>query len=105
AAKITKADLISTCLAAHTLPKDFIGNKEEYLQYVLNELLPTVKEKGLSNRVDIFIEESAFDPVLSEKYLIAAKQMGFDLTVHADQFTTGGSDVAVKCGALSADHL
>jgi imidazolonepropionase len=38
-------------------------------------------------------------------YLAKAKQMGFDITVHADQFTTGGSEVAVEIGAVSADHL
>jgi len=101
----TSASLISTCLAAHTLPKDFNGSKAEYLGYILNELLPIIKQEQLSNRVDIFIEESAFDKENGHKYLLAAKQMDFGLTVHADQFTPGSSEIAVMCGALSADHL
>jgi len=101
----TGMNLISTCLAAHMLPKDFNGDQTEYLEYILKSLLPTVKEKNLSNRVDIFIEESAFSTYNALVYLNKARQMGFDITVHADQFTTGGSAVAVKMGAVSADHL
>ena len=105
AAKETKASLISTCLAAHMVPRDFSGTQAEYLSYVFHDLLPVIKSENLSNRVDIFIEESAFDAENALIYLNRAKQMGFDITVHADQFTTGGSAVAVKLGAVSADHL
>jgi imidazolonepropionase len=101
----TSASLISTCLAAHMVPKDFNGTQAEYLGYVFNDLLPVIKNENLSNRVDIFIEESAFDMGNALVYLNKAKQMGFDVTVHSDQFTTGGSAVAVKMGAVSADHL
>jgi imidazolonepropionase len=101
----TKVSLVSTCLAAHMVPKDFSGGQSEYLNYVFHDLLPVIKNENLSNRVDIFIEESAFDAKNALTYLNRAKQMGFDITVHADQFTTGGSAVAVKSGAVSADHL
>jgi imidazolonepropionase len=101
----TKASLISTCLAAHMVPKDFGGNQTEYLSYVFHDLLPVIKHDNLSNRIDIFIEESAFNPDTASVYLNRAKLMGFDITIHADQFTTGGSAVAVKLGAVSADHL
>jgi imidazolonepropionase len=105
AAAKTKAHLVSTCLAAHMVPKDFSGSQAEYLGYVFHDLLPIIKHENLTNRVDIFIEESAFDAANALIYLNKAKQMGFDITVHADQFTTGGSAVAVKLGAVSADHL
>ena len=72
---------------------------------MLSELLPQVREEGLSSRVDIFIEKSAFTRAQAETYLTAAAHMGFDLTVHADQFSTGGSAAAITCGARSADHL
>ncbi|MBL4677414.1 MAG: imidazolonepropionase [Mucilaginibacter sp.] len=101
----TKAKLISTCLAAHMVPKDFDGSQEEYLNIVLNELLPVIKKEELSSRVDIFIEQSAINPENALTYLSKAKALGFDITVHADQFTTGGSKVAVEVGAVSADHL
>ena len=105
AAASGKIDLIATCLAAHILPKDFSGIESEYLEYVLNELIPNIKKENLAGRVDIFIEESAFSSIDATSYLRVAKQMGFDVTVHADQFTTGGSEVAVNVGAVSADHL
>ena len=101
----TKAHLVPTCLAAHMVPRDFIGTQAEYLSYVFHDLLPVIKTENLANRVDIFIEDSAFNAEHAIIYLNKAKQMGFDITVHADQFTTDGSAVAVKSGAVSADHL
>lgn len=105
ASSFTLATLVPTCLAAHLKPKDFDGDEQAYLQYILNDLLPIVAAEKLSKRVDIFIEKSAFTPAAGLYYLQQAKAMGFDLTVHADQFTTGGSQVAVETGAVSADHL
>jgi len=101
----SKADLIATCLATHILPKDFNGPVEEYLELILNKLLPKIKQENLANRVDIFIEDGAFSPSDAGCYLEVAKKMGFDITVHADQFSTGGSEVAVNVDAVSADHL
>lgn len=105
AQNFTKATLVPTCLSAHLKPRDFEGNNEEYLQYILNEILPKVKEENLANRVDIFIEKSAFQPEESRDFLMKAKEMGFEITVHADQFTPGSSRIAVEVGAKSADHL
>jgi imidazolonepropionase len=101
----TKANLVATCLAAHMLPKDFNGDRREYLVHILHDLLPIVKKEDLAKRVDIFIEKGAFKTDEALIYLNKAKAMGFDVTVHADQFTTGGSAVAVEAGAVSADHL
>ena len=97
-------ELIPTCLAAHMRPPEHTDSRL-YLQEVLTQLLPQVKEKGLANRVDIFIEDTAFNEDESMEYLLAAKEMGFEITVHADQFSTGGSRIAAQAGAVSADHL
>ncbi|MDB5149016.1 MAG: imidazolonepropionase [Mucilaginibacter sp.] len=105
AANKTHAHIIPTCLAAHIKPKDFEGGESEYLKHLLNDLLPKIKQQGLANRVDIFVEQSAFNASDALFYLSRAKQMGFEATVHADQFTTGGGEVAVKARAASADHL
>lgn len=101
----TKATLVPTCLSAHLKPKDFDGTSEEYLQYILDEILPKVKKENLAKRVDIFIEKSAFQPKESQHFLQKAKELGFEITVHADQFTAGSSRIAVEVGAVSADHL
>ncbi|MEL7251762.1 MAG: imidazolonepropionase [Bacteroidota bacterium] len=98
-------DVVSTCLAAHMKPRDYAGSPEEYLQHILDDLVPVVEAEGLARRFDIFIEESAFTPAQARPYLQALKERGFDLTVHGDQFTVGGSAVAVACGARSVDHL
>ncbi|MEG2079444.1 imidazolonepropionase [Chryseobacterium sp.] len=101
----TKATLVPTCLSAHLKPRDFEGTNEEYLNYILTEILPKVKEENLAKRVDIFIEKSAFQPEESKIFLLKTKDLGFEITVHADQFTPGSSRIAVEVGAKSADHL
>ena len=105
AQEVTKATLVPTCLSAHLKPKDFEGTNEEYLKFILTEILPKVKEEKLSKRIDIFIEKSAFQPEESKAFLLKAKGLGFEITVHADQFTPGSSRIAVEVGAKSADHL
>jgi imidazolonepropionase len=101
----TSADLVSTCLAAHMKPRDFEGTPSEYLKQISEELFPVLKNENLTNRIDAFVEKSAFSPEEIIPFFLKAKEFGFDLTVHADQFTTGGSQAAVQVGALSADHL
>ena len=101
----TAADLVATCLAAHLKPKDFNGSNETYLNYLVTNLFPVLRSENLTNRIDAFVESSAFSVDEIAPYLQAAKALNFDITIHADQFTTGGSQVAVQFGALSADHL
>ena len=101
----TKASLVPTCLSAHLKPRDFEGSNEEYLHYIVTKILPKVREEDLAKRVDIFIEKSAFQPEESKNFLLKAKELGFEITVHGDQFTPGSSRIAVEVGAKSADHL
>lgn len=105
AQSLTSAELISTCLAGHMKPRDFEGTDREYLELMIQELWPAVLQEGLSKRIDIFVEESAFGVEDARFYLEQARNLGFDITVHADQFSTGGSALAVAVGARSADHL
>src|SRR5690606_28282362 len=93
AQNFTKATLVPTCLSAHLKPRDFEGTSDEYLNYILEEILPKVKAEKLAERVDIFIEKSAFLPEESNNFLLKAKEIGFELTVHADQFTSGSSRI------------
>lgn len=101
----TRAHLITTCLAAHTIPKDFSGNRAGYVNLITNELLPLIVKEGLSSRVDAFIEKTAFNSEELTAYFLKAKTLGFDITIHADQFTAGASATAVNISAISADHL
>lgn len=101
----TASDLIPTCLAAHMKPKDFSGSNEEYLNFISEKLLPIVAAEKLAKRVDIFIEKTAFTENEARTYLKTAQNLGFEIAIHADQFTAGGSKLAVELNAFSADHL
>jgi len=101
----TRAELIPTCLAAHMKPKDFSGSNSDYLNYVASELLPVVASEQLATRVDIFIEQTAFSENEARDYLQKVKDFGFEIAIHADQFSKGGSKLAVEFSAVSADHL
>jgi len=98
-------DLIPTCLAAHMKPKDYNGDAARYLQEIATQLFPILRTEKLSNRIDAFVEQSAFSAAEIKPYFETARSMGFDITVHADQFSTSGSAVAVEYQAVSADHL
>lgn len=98
-------DLISTCLAAHTIPKEFSGRAGSYLSMLCQDLLPQIKKQNLSHRIDIFVEDTAFNVTEAKKYIQFAQELGFEITIHADQFHPEASILAVEMNALSADHL
>jgi len=95
--------IVSTCLAAHVTPKTY-NSSSEYLDKIIEELIPVLEKKKLTNRIDIFIEEKAFSVSESFDYLSQLKDK-FDITVHANQFSSGGVKVGIDCGAKSVDHL
>ncbi|KHD88324.1 MAG: imidazolonepropionase [Bdellovibrio sp. ArHS] len=96
---------VCTFLGAHALPPEF-KTYEEYLSFLGEKVLPVVKKRKLARRVDVFIEKGFFPKAESEVYLRKAQEMGFEILIHADQMSlSGGSDVAVRLGALSGDHL
>jgi imidazolonepropionase len=105
AAERTRLDLIPTCLAAHIPPGDKGESSADYLGRMAADLLPQIKEEKLARRVDIFIEETAFTEEEARTYLEKARCLGFQITVHADQFSVGGALVAAEYNASSADHL
>lgn len=96
--------LIPTCLAAHARPSEYRDNKE-YLSMIIHRILKTIVDADFCNRIDIFVDEHAFNVNEARHYLTTAKNLGFKIVVHADQFTVGGSLLAAELGALSADHL
>lgn len=97
--------IIPTYLGAHAKPPEFSENRS-YLEFILSQVLPLIKKKNLAQRVDIFTENNFFEKSESFDFLLRARQMGFDLTVHANQLSlSGGAEIAVELGALSADHL
>ena len=97
--------IISTFLGAHALPSEFKSHKQ-YLQYLAESVLPIIKNKKLSDRVDIFIENKFFEKSDAEVFLLQAKKLGFQITIHANQLSlSGGAELALQLGAMSADHV
>ena len=99
-------DVISTYLGAHDIAPEYQGDPDGYIDFIIREMLPIVKEKGLARNVDIFTEKNVFDLVQSRRLLTAAKDMGFVTKMHADEiYPLGGAGLAADLGCLSADHL
>ncbi|GHT88000.1 imidazolonepropionase [Bacteroidia bacterium] len=97
-------DIVSTYLGAHAVPKEY--SESEYIDFVLKEVLPVIKEENLAENCDIFCEKGVFSTELSKYFLLEAKKMGFQLKIHADEIVnTGGAELAAEIQALSADHL
>jgi imidazolonepropionase len=108
--QIQPVELSVTFLPAHAIPEEYGGRTEDYVNLVIEEMLPAAAEWMISNKVDlfcdVFCEEGVFDLEQTRRILIAARDMGFALKVHADEFVgLGGTALAVSLGAISADHL
>ena len=99
-------DVISTYLGAHDIAPEYQGDPDGYIDFIIREMLPLVKERGLARNVDIFTEKNVFDLVQSRRLLTAARDMGFATKMHADEiYPLGGAGLAADLGCLSADHL
>jgi imidazolonepropionase len=99
-------DLVPTFLGAHAIPEEYQARPDDYVALVINEMIPQVAEEALSEWCDVFCEEGAFTPQESVAILTAAAAAGLKARVHADELgSSGGTQVAVKVGARSADHL
>lgn len=99
-------DVVSTFLGAHATPAEYKGREDDFIDYLIRQVMPAVKERGLAEFCDIFCEKNVFDIEQSRRYLQAAKNMGFKLKVHADEIVSfGGAELAAELRAVSADHL
>jgi len=99
-------EVTRTCLAAHSVPPEFKGNTRGYLEMVANEIFPAVIEEDLAEYCDVFCERGVFSFHESQLILEAGKELGLRPRIHADQLTaSAGSRVAVRVGAITADHI
>ncbi|MCM1319039.1 MAG: imidazolonepropionase [Muribaculaceae bacterium] len=99
-----KLRVVSTFLGAHAVPKEYAGRVDEYIDLMINEMIPAVKDKATF--CDIFTEKNVFEIAESRRYMQAAKDAGFKLKFHADEIVQlGGAELAAELGAVSADHL
>ncbi len=96
----------ATFLGAHAIPLEYKGRKSDYLDLIINDMLPRIVEENLAEYIDIFCEEGYFSVEDTERLLTEAKKWGLIPKTHVNQFTIlGGVKASVKHGALSVDHL
>jgi imidazolonepropionase len=106
-------DLIPTFLAAHAVPPEYENQPDAYVDLICEEMLPEVLDWWDSNAgdrklpfVDVFCDKGAFDLIQSRQILETARELGFPIKIHADEFANlGGAALAAELGAASADHL
>jgi len=100
------ARIVSTLLAAHTVPPEFVERREEYVRLIAEELIPEVAAQKLARYCDAFCDDHAFTVDECRTVLSAARSHGLGLRIHAEQFRPGtGAALAAELGAATADHL
>ncbi len=94
-----------TCLAAHAMPPEF-DDKDAYIDYLCESVLPKIATLGMADAVDAFCEGIAFSTDHVERYFKTAQSLGLPVKIHAEQLTSqGGTRMAASFKALSADHI
>ncbi len=104
--KLSPMTIKSTFLGAHAVPLEYRGRQSEYVNLVVNEMLPQVAEEGLADFVDVFCDKGFFTVNETERILIKAQEYGLKAKLHANELDfSGGIQLGVKYNALSVDHL
>ncbi len=102
----SKMQVKSTFLGAHAYPNEFRGNKDGYIDLVLNKMLPAFKKKNLIDFIDVFCEKGYFSPEDTERIIKEGLKYDIRSKIHVNQFNVlGGIKIAVENNALSVDHL
>ena len=104
--KTQPVELVPTFLGAHALPAEYKEDREGYIRLLTEEMIPQVAKEGLAEYCDVFCETGVFTAEESETILRAGQAHGLKAKIHADEIDAiGGSELAGKLGAVSAEHL
>ena len=99
-------EVVSTFMGAHDIPLEYKGRDRAFLDYLVEEVLPVVKEENLAEFGDIFTEKNVFTVEDSRAYLLKMREAGLKLKIHADEINDlGGASLAAELSLTSADHL
>ncbi|MDR0659230.1 MAG: imidazolonepropionase [Prevotellaceae bacterium] len=102
----TPITIKSTFLGAHAVPAEYKGRQGEYVELIINEMIPMVAGENLADYVDVFCDEGFFTVEETERILMAGTKYGLRAKIHANELAySGGIQAGVKYGALSVDHL
>jgi imidazolonepropionase len=97
---------VPTFLGAHSFPDEFRDRRDEYVDLIVNKMLPQVADEKLAQFCDAFFEKGYFDQAQTKRIMRAAQAQGLQLRLHADQLSlNGGAELAAELGAVTADHL
>ncbi len=96
----------TTFLGAHAVPQQYKKKRDEYIDLVINQMLPKIAVEGLADYIDVFCEKVAFSPEETELIIQAGQKYGLKAKIHTNQFNCmGGIQASVRNGAISVDHL
>ncbi|MGO4494849.1 imidazolonepropionase [Paenibacillus sp. 2RAB27] len=99
-------EIVSTFMGAHAVPLAYKGRTEEYIDLIVNEMIPMVAEEEIAEFCDVFCEKGVFTVEQSRRILLKGRAYGLLPKIHADEIETlGGSELAGEIGAISAEHL
>ncbi|MGG3452092.1 imidazolonepropionase [Domibacillus aminovorans] len=99
-------DIVPTFMGAHAVPPEFKGREDDFVNVIIDEMLPAVAKEKLAEFNDVFCEKDVFTPEQSKRILEAGKKYGLIPKIHADEIVSyGGAELAAEVGAISAEHL
>lgn len=100
------AEIKATFLGAHAVPEEYRHNKEQYVELIINEMIPLISSGELADFIDVFCEEGFFSVEDTERILMAGIKHGLIAKIHANELGfSGGIQAGVRYDALSVDHL
>lgn len=99
-------DVVATFMGAHAIPPEYRGRTDDYVDFIIDQVLPAVAKQGVAQFCDVFCEQGVFSVIQSRKILQAAQLLGIKSKLHADEIVDlGGAELAGELKATSADHL
>ncbi|MEM3695198.1 MAG: imidazolonepropionase [Candidatus Bathyarchaeia archaeon] len=105
-AQLHSVDVVPTFMGAHAIPAEYKNAPSDYVNVVVDEMIPAVAEKKLAEFCDVFCEKGVFTLEQSKRILLAGKNYGLSPKIHADEMSTcGGTELAAEVEAVSAEHL
>jgi imidazolonepropionase len=103
---LSPVTIVPTFLGAHAVPEEYKGRQEEYVDLVINEMIPQVAAENLADYIDVFCDKGFFTVEETDRILLTGMKYGLRPKIHANELDySGGVQVGVKYNALSVDHL
>ncbi len=104
--QLHSVNVVSTLMGAKAIPAEHLGNPEEFVSLIVNEIIPKIANKGLAEFCDVFCERGVFSLEQTKRILMKGKSLGLKPKIHADELSSlGGAEIAADIGAVSAGHL